>query len=106
MIKDLNPEYINTSQNSIIRKPTTQQRHMAEAEETAHQDLRTGTNLMTWFVKKKAYVAGEYTKKMEKVDEVWEVERAKKRSLNFIPNMMESHCRSLSRWVTWAIYIF
>lgn len=47
MIKDLNPEYINTSQNSIIRKPTTQQRHMAEAEETAHQDLRTGTNLMT-----------------------------------------------------------
>lgn len=46
MIKDLNPEYINTSQNSIIRKPT-QQRHMAEAEETAHHDLRTGTNLMT-----------------------------------------------------------
>lgn len=42
-------------------------------------------------------MAGEYTINLEKVDEFEEVERAKRRCLNFISYMMESHYRILSR---------
>lgn len=45
-------------------------------------------------------MAGQYTNKVEKVDEFREVEKAKRKSLNFILNMMESHYRILSRQAT------
>lgn len=41
------------------------------------------TNLMTRCVKKKAHVAGEYTNKAGKADEVREVGRAKKEEFQF-----------------------
>ena len=46
---------------------------------------------MTQCVKKKAPVAGEYTNERGEADKVREAGRAKKRSINFIPNMTESH---------------
>lgn len=86
-------------------KESTLQISVVGAEGTAKPKPQY-INLITWYFKEKAHMAGEYTNNLEKVDEFEEVERAKRRCLNFIPNMMESHYRILSRWATWLIYIF
>lgn len=72
-------------------KESTLQRSVAKKQTIATPKPQNRTNLMTRCVKKKAHVAGEYTNKAGKADEVREVGRAKKRSFNFILNMTESH---------------
>lgn len=42
----------------------------------------------------------------EKVDKMGEIEKTKKRSPNFILNMMKSYYRILSKWAIWSTYIF
>lgn len=46
--------------------------------------------------RKKARVVGEYTNKGGRVDEVGEVDRAKKKGSEFYYKWMKSHCRILS----------
>lgn len=60
-------------------KESTLQRSVAKKQTIATPKPQNRTNLMTRCVKKKAHVAGEYTNKAGKADEVREVGRAKKR---------------------------
>ena len=72
-------------------KESTLQRSVAKKQTIATPKPQNRINLMTRCVKKKAHVAGEYTNKAGKADEVREAGRAKKRNFNFILNMTESH---------------
>ena len=72
-------------------KESTLQRSVAKKQTIATPKPQNRINLMTRCVKKKAHVAGEYTNKAGKADEVRDAGRAKKRSFNFILNMTESH---------------
>lgn len=70
---------------------STLQRSAAKNETIATPKPQNRMNPMTQCVKKKAPVAGEYTNERGEADKVREAGRAKKRSINFIPNMTESH---------------
>ena len=72
-------------------KESTLQRSVAKKKTIATPKPQNRMDLMTRCVKKKAHVAGEYTNKAGKADEVRGVGRAKKRSFSFILNMTERH---------------
>lgn len=86
-------------------KESTLQRPLAEAEgiATPRPQNRIKFDDLTY---EKEGPCGWRIHKLEKVDEVGEAERVKKRSLDFFLSMMESHDRILSRCTTRSIYIF
>lgn len=70
---------------------STLQRSAAKNETIAIPKPQNRMNPMTQCVKNKAPVAREYTNKRGEADKVREAGRAKKRSIDFIPNTTESH---------------